>query len=325
MTGLSMKPEAPTINYFTTIFYTLLALVAFAANSVLCRMALELQSDGAAIDAGSFTIVRLVSGIVTLMAIFLFIVFKNKMKRNIRNNSENNSAYTNDNIQHITDTKKMKGSWLGATTLFLYAFGFSYAYVSLETGTGALILFGVVQITMILVSIYSGHKLVKTEWLGIAIAFLGFIYLVLPGVSAPSLQGLLLMSVAGIAWGFYTVSGRASTAPLTDTAFNFLRTTPFIIALVIYNYNDYYLTNTGLVLAIISGAITSGFGYTIWYAALRGLKTMQAAVLQLLVPIIAAVGGVIFVSEPLTERLIIASVLILGGIGLVILGKRKTG
>lgn len=323
MTELSMKPETPTINYLATVFYTLLALVAFAANSVLCRIALELQNDGAAIDAGSFTIVRLVSGIVTLMAIFWMIAFKNKMKRNITSDSEKKSARANEEVLYISNTNKMRGSWLGAITLFLYAFGFSYAYVSLETGTGALILFGVVQITMILVSMYSGHKLVKTEWLGIAIAFLGFIYLVLPGVSAPSLQGLLLMSVAGIGWGFYTVSGRASTAPLADTAFNFLRTTPFVIALIIYNYNDYYLTNTGLVLAVISGAITSGFGYTIWYAALRGLKTMQAAVLQLLVPIIAAIGGVIFVAEPLTERLIIAAVLILGGIGLVILGRGK--
>jgi len=307
MTDLATKPEKLTISNIRTIIYTILALIAFAANSVLCRMALEMQSDGAAIDAGSFTIVRLVSGIVTLMAIFGFISLKNN-----KNNSKN-----------LLESKQSKGSWLGAITLFLYAFGFSYAYISLETGTGALILFGVVQITMILVSMYSGHKLLKTECLGIVVAFLGFIYLVLPGVSAPSLQGLLLMSIAGVAWGFYTVSGRASTAPLADTAFNFLRTAPFIIALIIYNFNDYYLTHTGLVLAITSGAITSGFGYTIWYAALRGLKAMQAAVLQLLVPIFAAIGGVIFVAEPLTERLIIASILILGGICLVILGKRK--
>ena len=289
-----------------TYFYTLLALLAFAANSVLCRLALEMHPEGPAIDAGSFTLVRLVAGIVALL---LILWLKSALS------SKSRAGYSKPAVAST-------GSWFGALMLFLYASGFSYAYISLDTGTGALILFGVVQMTMIAVSIYGGNKLHYTEWLGIVLAFSGFVYLMLPGLSAPSGQGLILMTIAGVAWGFYTLAGKKSIDPLRDTSFNFLRTTPLLIALALYNIGDYSLSSQGLLLAIISGALTSGVGYSLWYMALTALKTMHAAVLQLLVPVIAALGGVLLVSEQLSSRLVIASLLILGGILLVVVGKK---
>ncbi|MFT5706713.1 MAG: drug/metabolite transporter (DMT)-like permease [Oceanospirillaceae bacterium] len=295
-----------TSNILQTVFYTLLALMAFAANSVLCRLALEMRVDGAAIDAGSFTVVRLVSGISALL---LILWVRSLMEKTTGKALSENAVKSN-------------GSWFAAIMLFLYAAGFSYAYISLETGTGALILFGVVQMTMIAMSIYNGNKLHYTEWTGVALAFIGFVYLILPGVSAPSMQGLILMTIAGVAWGYYTLAGKKTQDPLRDTSFNFLRTIPFIIALAFYNYDGYYFSVKGLMLAAASGALTSGVGYTIWYIALRSLKTMQAAVLQLLVPVIAALGGILFVDEPLTNRLFVSAILILGGILLVVVGKK---
>ncbi len=295
-------PNSNPIDLFKTVLYTFFALVAFAANSVLCRLALEMQVDGPAIDAGSFTSIRLVSGIVTLMVIL-----------QLTQSSSN---------KHSTSKGKRQGSWFAAAMLFIYAAGFSYAYISLETGTGALILFGVVQLTMISVNIYAGNKLHYSEWLGVGLAFIGFVYLMLPGVSAPSLQGLILMTLSGIAWGYYTLAGKGSKNPLADTGYNFLRTLPFVVILIALNFDKVYLTEQGIYLAIASGAITSGLGYTIWYIALRALQTMQAAVLQLLVPVIAAIGGVIFVDELLTSRIVISALLILGGILLVVIGKK---
>ena len=273
-----------------TIILTALALTAFAANSVLCRLALGDRT----IDASSFTVVRLLSG-----AIVLFLIIKIKNKSGM-----------------LT-----KGSWSASLMLFLYAITFSFAYITLDTGTGALILFGSVQITMILLSILSGSRLHITECLGVVISFLGFLYLVLPGVTTPSLPGFILMTVAGIAWGIYTLKGRGSTSPVIDTAYNFLRTIPFVSILAVLTFNQMSYSSTGILLAILSGAIASGIGYAIWYSALRGLSTAQAAVVQLLVPVIAALGGVIFVSEAITLRLTLSAILILGGILLVVLGR----
>ena len=268
----------------------MLALIAFAANSVLCRLALGNNS----IDAASFTAIRLLSGVLVLLII-------------LRISNKNNFS--------------TKGSWFSSIMLFLYAITFSYAYITLDTGTGALILFGSVQITMIMLSVFSGNKLHIAEWAGISIAFTGLVYLVLPGVSTPSFTGFLLMTVAGIAWGIYTLIGRGSTNPLADTAYNFLRTTPFVLILVaITIYNAHYSLD-GIILAILSGAIASGMGYTIWYIALGGLTATQAAVVQLSVPVIAAFGGIIFVSEAITLRLTLSASAILGGILLVILGR----
>jgi len=205
--------------------------------------------------------------------------------------------------------------------LFLYATTFSYAYISLDTGTGALILFGSVQITMILFSLISGTRLHITEWVGLVISFIGFIYLILPGVTTPSIIGFMLMTAAGISWGIYTLKGRGSKNPLMDTAYNFLRTTPFVALLAIYTINNISYSSTGIALALLSGGVTSGIGYTIWYIALGGLSSTQAAVVQLSVPVIAALGGIIFVSETITFRLTISAAMVLGGILVVVLGK----
>jgi len=211
------------------------------------------------------------------------------------------------------------GSWSAAFMLFLYAGAFSFAYITLDTGTGALILFGAVQLTMIIAALVKGDRLGIIAWAGVVIAFAGFVYLVLPGVSTPSIVGLILMTIAGISWGFYTLMGKGSTNPLADTAFNFTRTIPFIIILTIFTISILELSVRGIILAVISGAIASGIGYTIWYTALRGLSSTQAAVVQLLVPVIAAIGGVIFISEAISLHLFIATFMILGGVALVLL------
>lgn len=274
-----------------TLIFTGLALIAFAANSVLCRLAL---GDGA-IDAASFTVIRLLSGTVVLLLILSI----------------------NRNKAH----SRTKGSWFASLMLFLYAITFSFAYITLDTGTGALILFGSVQITMILLSLFSGKRLHLSEWLGVSIAFMGFVYLIYPELTTPSLTGFMLMAVAGIAWGIYTLKGRGSDNALMDTAFNFLRTLPFIAILTIITVKDAHFSTVGISLAVLSGGIASGIGYTIWYVALGGLSAIQAAVVQLSVPVIAALGGVVFVSEVITFRLTVSATIILGGILIVVLGK----
>jgi len=248
-----------------------------------------------AIDASSFTIIRLLSG-----TLVLFIII----------------GYTRNRTR-----ASIKGSWAASFMLFLYAVTFSYAYISLDIGTGALILFGAVQITMILLSLISGTRLHYTEWAGVIIAFTGFVYLILPSVTTPSTTGFLLMAVAGISWGAYTLKGRGSQNPLMDTAYNFFRTIPFVILLAIITINNTHYTFAGILLALLSGGIASGIGYTIWYIALGSLSATQAAVLQLLVPVIAAVGGVVFVSETITLRLMISTAIVLGGILMVVLGR----
>ena len=184
-----------------------------------------------------------------------------------------------------------------------------------------MILFGSVQFTMILAGLLSGNRLHFFEWSGVIVAFSGFVYLVLPGLSSPSLSGFILMAIAGIAWGFYTLAGKGSRNPLADTTFNFMRTLPLVLILIALSFKYAAISSQGILLAVISGAITSGIGYTIWYIALGGLTAVQAAVLQLLVPVIAALGGVVFSNETITLRLILSSLMILGGILAVILGK----
>jgi drug/metabolite transporter (DMT)-like permease len=278
-------------NIVKTLIFTSLALIAFAANSVLCRLALGDKT----IDASSFTAIRLLSGAIVLLLI-----------TGISSNKSNATT---------------KGSWSASLMLFLYAITFSFAYITLDTGTGALILFGSVQITMILLSLISGNRLHIIEWTGITISFSGFVYLILPGVSTPSTTGFLLMTTAGIAWGIYTLKGRGSINPLMDTAYNFFRTIPLVIILAIVTLQNAQYSFEGIVLAVLSGGIASGIGYAIWYVALGGLSSTQAAVVQLLVPVIAAFGGVIFVSEVVTLRLTISATMILGGILMVVLGR----
>ena len=212
-------------------------------------------------------------------------------------------------------------NWISSVALFLYAVMFSYAYISLNTGTGALILFGTVQITMILASLTSGNRLHFAEWGGIVTAFSGFIYLVKPSLTTPSLTGFILMTISGIAWGIYTLRGKGSKQPIHDSATNFLYTFPFIITLLVIEFNNTNLSRQGIILALVSGAIASGIGYTVWYMAVKGLSTMQASVVQLFVPIIAATGGVIFSQEVISMRLILSSLMILGGIIFVLFGQ----
>jgi len=268
-------------------------MVAFAANSVLCRYALQ----GQEIDAASFTSIRLLSGAIGLI---LLVSIKNKGALQLK-----------------------QGSWISALLLFIYATAFSYAYISLNTGAGALILFAAVQLTMVIVTILKGKMLSAFEWIGLFTAFSGLTYLLLPSASTPSWGGALLMVLSGVAWGFYTLAGKGTINPLVSTANNFLRTVPFIILLFIFTFEKASMSSTGIMLAIVSGAITSGFGYAIWYIAINGLTVTQAAVVQLTVPIIAAFGGVLFVSEPITIQLIIASILVLGGILVSSISKKK--
>jgi drug/metabolite transporter (DMT)-like permease len=283
-------------NQLKTVIFTLLAMVAFAANSLLNRLAL----GNGTIDAASYTTVRLISGAAMLGIIGMMTRQKNWMQKS--------------------------GSWFSTVFLFLYAIAFSFAYLSLSTGTGALILFGSVQVTMIVSALYTGERPRFLEWLGLFLALGGLVYLVFPGLKAPSPLGSALMAAAGIAWGFYTLRGRGSNDPLADTASNFIRSVPFILVITLFGLKNAKISTNGLLLASISGAITSGLGYVIWYAALRGLTTTRAATVQLSVPILAAWSGIIFLSEEISVRLLLAGVLILGGIGLAVMAKgQKTG
>ena len=281
------------MNVFSikTTLYTVFALLAFAGNSVFCRLALSANE----IDAASFTTIRLLSGIVVLAVIL--------------------------KMANLKASNTSKGSWKASFMLFIYAITFSYAYTTLETGTGALVLFASVQMTMVVASLFSGKKLHYLEWVGVLTAFSGFVYLVLPDLSTPSLTGFVLMAISGIAWGIYTLFGRASSNPLSDTAYNFIYTLPFVLILTAVTFQQATLSWDGILLAVLSGGIASGIGYTIWYMAVGGLSITQAAVVQLLVPAIAAMGGVLFADEILSYRLLLSSLIIFGGILAVILGR----
>jgi drug/metabolite transporter (DMT)-like permease len=279
------------MSYARIIVLTSLAMIAFAGNSLLCRVALANTS----IDAASFTTIRLISGAVMLWLLV-------RMRRR---------------------TQKGAGSWLSAFALFAYAAGFSFAYLSLPAGTGALLLFGAVQATMIGHGIWVGERLLRMQFVGLVLALGGLVGLLLPGLSAPPLHGSILMLGAGIAWGVYSLRGKSSADPVTVTAGNFLRAVPIAAALSVFILGGASLDQAGFWYAIASGALASGIGYAIWYTALPGLKATQAATVQLSVPVIAALGGTMFLSEPVTPRLLLTSVAILGGIGLVILERTE--
>ncbi|HQU91106.1 MAG TPA: DMT family transporter [Pyrinomonadaceae bacterium] len=274
-------------------FLTVFALTAFAFNSILCRMALATGE----IDPASFTAIRLVSGTVTLVIILL--------------------------VSRKIQTLASKGSWVSAFFLFAYAIAFSFAYLGLTAGTGALILFGSVQLTMFGVSLFRGERPGALEWVGLLVAFSGLVYLVLPGLAAPPPGSAALMVSAGIAWGFYTLRGKGSGDPLADTAGNFLRSVPIVLVTALMFFSSSLLSMRGAVLAAASGAIASGIGYSIWYAALKYHTPARAGILQLSVPIIASVGGVLLLAETTSIRLSIASAMVLGGIGLTLIRGRK--
>jgi len=277
------------INGMRVVILTLLAMVAFASNSLLCRLALRQTT----IDAASFTLIRLLSGVIALW----LIVITRKPGRTTA------------------------GNWTSALALFAYAAAFSFAYISLSVGTGALLLFGMVQATMIFWGLRKGERLNARQWFGLAIALGGLVALVFPGLSAPPIGGALLMTGAGIAWGIYSLRGKGAGDPTSVTAGNFWRSVVFaaVLSMALLRWTN--LDPAGIRYAIVSGAIASGVGYVIWYSALSGLKATTAATVQLSVPVLAAVGGILFLSESITLRLLLASLLILGGIGLVIIEK----
>ena len=275
-------------------FYTIFALFCFAFNSILCRLALKTDE----IDAPAFTVIRLVSGAIVLLAILW--------------------------ASNKTEAKIKNGNWFSAFFLFAYAICFSFAYLGLTTATGALVLFGAVQLTMIVAALVRGERPKNLEWLGLVLAFGGLVYLVIPGLESPPIVHAILMILAGVAWGFYTLRGKGSTNPLAETSGNFLRSVPFVVLAALPFYQKFQLSQKGVLFAVLSGAIASGIGYSVWYAALKFHTATRAAVLQLSVPAIAAAGGVIFLAESVSLRLVLASCLILGGIGLVIFGKKKS-
>jgi drug/metabolite transporter (DMT)-like permease len=286
-------------NTVKTILFTTFALMAFAANSVLNRMAL----GGNTIDAASYIGIRLVSGAIVLW------ILNSLSKRNF-------------NTLKTPVFDSLKPRYLPAFYLFAYGVAFSMAYRSLNSGMGAFILFGTVQTTMLSMAVLKGERPHWAEWLGLLIALGGLGYLVFPGLSAPDPLGAVLMVVAGIAWAFYTLSGRGVKDPLETTALNFICSVPMVLVVNLLTFQKMHISTEGVFYAFVSGALTSGVGYSVWFTALRGLTTTQAALMQLFVPIIAALGGILFLSETLTTRLIGAGLLIIGGVALALLGKR---
>ena len=270
-----------------TALLTALALLAFAGNSILCRMALGSH----AISPAGFTAARLGTGAA---ALWLLVALR------------------------TGGVPKHAGQWTSAAALFAYAAAFSFAYLSLGAGTGALILFGAVQLTMIVAGLRAGERPVAAEWAGLVLAASGLVVLVFPGLTAPAPAGAALMAAAGVAWGVYSLRGRGSTEALRNTAGNFLLTVPMAALLLAFAGGTSGWTVRGMLLAAISGALASGVGYAIWYTALPSLTATRAALVQLLVPVIAAAGGVALLGEAIPLRLPVAAALVLGGVALAV-------
>lgn len=271
----------------STKFLTAIAMIAFAANPLICRLAL----GHSLIDAASFTSARVMSGAVTLALIVL-----PRWRRRGRGPVD----------------------WRSVSTLFVYMVFFAFAYRTVSASTGTLLLFAAVQFTMFVAAMRNGERFTMLSWTGFSLAVIGLIYLVSPGVASPDPLGAVLMVVAGAAWGGYSLLGRSVADPLESTAMNFICSVPLALIVTLLFVDGLYITPTGLILAAASGAIASGLGYAVWYAALKGLTASRAATVQLSVPTIAACGGIIFLAEPVTVRLILASVLTLGGIAIVL-------
>jgi drug/metabolite transporter (DMT)-like permease len=282
------------VTRFTPLLPTLIAMLAFAGNSLLCRIALR----DTTIDPSSLTTLRIVAGALTLCLI-------------VRVRGRNMSAVGT-------------GNWGSGIALFVYAAAFSYAYVSLPAGTGALLLFGAVQATMIGVGLWRGERLGTVQVAGLVLAGAGLVGLLLPGLSAPAPTGAALMLASGVAWGVYSLRGRGAGDPTRVTAGNFIRAMVPAAILTLSTLPLARLDPVGIAYAIASGALTSGIGYAVWYLALRQLRATTASTVQLSVPVIAALGGTVFLAEPLTGRLMLASVAVLSGIALVILRKSDT-
>jgi len=273
---------------------TSLAMLAFAANSLLCRLALGQEL----IDAASFTTVRVISG-----ALMLGLISWRRLRDRGRSGA---------------------GLW-SAIALFMYMIFFSFAYLSLGAGTGALILFAAVQLTMFARALRDGEHFPWLSWIGLLMAVCGLVYLVSPGLTAPQPLGALSMALAGVAWGVYSLQGKRASDPLAATASNFLYCVPMVLCVSLVFAGRIDVTVSGVLLSAASGALASGLGYAIWYAALEGLSAARAATVQLSVPVIAAIGAVLLLAEPLTVRLVLASIATLGGVSLVLGQRAKPG
>jgi drug/metabolite transporter (DMT)-like permease len=292
MSGVIEGSPRDAMSSMRIAVLTALAMIAFAANSLLCRIALRHTS----IDPASFTAIRLVSG-----AAMLWILARG-----------------------TTGALRGAGHWSSAFALFAYAAAFSFAYVTLSAATGALLLFGAVQITMVGHGAWKGERLHAWQVAGVLLAFAGLVGLLLPGWSAPSLAGAALMLGAGVAWGIYCLRGKAAGHAIAVTAGNFLRTVPMALVLALLLSRATSVDSVGVAYAFASGALASGMGYAIWYAVLPALRATTAATVQLSVPLIAALGGAVLLAEPVTLRLVLASAAVLGGIALVTVRRHDT-
>ena len=275
-----------------TLLLTALAMLAFAGNSLLCRAALR----DSQIDPASFTALRLFAGALVLWLLL----------------------YTRKRAATVP------GNWAGAFSLFIYAAAFSYAYLHLDAGAGALLLFGAVQLSMITCGLLRGERLHRLQVVGLVLAAAGLVALLLPGTSTPSLSASCLMVLAGMAWGAYSLLGKGTPDPLAATAGNFIRTLPIVAVLCLVALGSLEWDSAGVVYALLSGGLTSGIGYAIWYAAMPGLAAIQAASVQLSVPLLTALAGSVLLGESLAGRLMLAGVAILGGIALVLRYKHRT-
>lgn len=287
--GVQRQTRMSVMSPLRTLLLTSLTMLAFAGNSLLCRLALKETG----IDAVSFTSVRILSGALALWLLL-----------------------------RVRDGRQpLAGNWLSALALFIYAAGFSFAYLTLPAATGALLIFGAVQATMIGYGLWRGERLGMPQSVGLLLALGGLVGLLLPGLTAPPLAGALLMLMAGISWGIYSLRGRGGGKPIRVTAGNFLRAVPFALALSAVSYPLARFDSVGVFYAIVSGALTSGLGYALWYTVVPHLKAASAATVQLSVPVLATLGAVLWLEETVSARLFIASFAVLGGIALVILGR----
>ncbi len=272
-----------------TAALALAALVAFSANSILARLALG--SDLA--DAASYAAIRIGAG-----ALMLLVLTRARPE-----------AYRS-------------GSWASGALLALYAAPFAFAYLELPAGTGALILFGAVQVTMFAFGLgRRGERPRPLEWAGVAMAMAGLVWFVFPGVDRAPLLGATLMAIAGIAWGGYSLRGRSASRPLLDTTGNFVRAVPFVVAVLLWRIPALKVTPEGVGYAVLSGAVASALGYAIWYAALAGLTATRAATLQLAVPVLTAWAGVWLLHEQITTRLALAGSAVIAGVALAVFAR----
>lgn len=279
-------------------FLTFIALIAFAANSVICRIALkELY-----IDPASFTFIRLLSGAITLIILVLFM---------------NKTTLIPLNVSIF------KRYLLSSLMLLIYALAFSYAYIALDAATGAFILFGFVQLTIVIVAFLKGRNPALIDLLGLVLAMLGLLYLMYPALQLPSWKNFLLMVISGIAWGAYSLLGKSSHSPLIDTSYNFIFTIPLILLFILFNIEQLHLSIYGSLLAVLSGSCMSALGYALWYLVIHKFNDTQIGILQLLVPVFAAILGFYLIDENINERLLFSGLMILIGILLTILPKKR--